>query len=158
MYEVVVNNGKLQKLTNKDLDSADLVKISDNTYHLIDSHQSFQGKVLSVNKADKTVTIELKNQVYTCSISDELDQLVTSLDFASKESVKNKDLISSMPGLVLSILVKEGQEVEVGDPLLILEAMKMENMLKATASGVIGQISVEEKAAVEKGQLLIEIT
>ncbi len=158
MFEVVVNNGKLQKLTNKDLDNADLVKISDNTYHLIDSHQSFQGKVLSVNKADKTVTIELKNQVYTCSISDELDQLVTSLDFASKESVKNKDLISSMPGLVLSILVKEGQEVEVGDPLLILEAMKMENMLKATASGVIGQISVEEKAAVEKGQLLIEIT
>ncbi len=158
MYEVVVNNGKLQKLTNKDLDSADLVKISDKTYHIIDSHQSFQGKVLSVNKADKTVTIELKNQVYTCSISDELDQLVTSLDFASKESVKNKDLISSMPGLVLSILVKEGQEVEVGDPLLILEAMKMENMLKATASGVIGQISVEEKAAVEKGQLLIEIT
>ena len=60
-----------------------------------------------------------------------------------------------MPGLVLDILVKVGDEVKKGDPLMILEAMKMENILKSASDGVIKKINVEKKQAVEKGQVLI---
>jgi biotin carboxyl carrier protein len=60
-----------------------------------------------------------------------------------------------MPGLVLKITAEAGQEVQKGDPLLILEAMKMENVIKAAAGGTIKSIHVEKGAAVDKGQLLL---
>ena len=62
-----------------------------------------------------------------------------------------------MPGLVLEIQVQAGQTVSKGDTLLILEAMKMENVLKAAADGVIKSIHVQKGAAVEKGALLLEL-
>ena len=61
-----------------------------------------------------------------------------------------------MPGRVLSISVKEGQEVAVGDHLFSLEAMKMENALKADGWGVVKRIFISEGAIVEKGSVLIE--
>jgi biotin carboxyl carrier protein len=60
-----------------------------------------------------------------------------------------------MPGLVLSIKVSENQEVKKGDPILILEAMKMENVIKSPIDGVIKQVVVSEKQAVDKNQSLI---
>ena len=62
-----------------------------------------------------------------------------------------------MPGLVLSILVEPGQAVQKGDVLLILEAMKMENVLKAAGDGTVKNIAVAKGAAVDKGQLLLEM-
>jgi len=58
---------------------------------------------------------------------------------------------------VLEIQVQAGQTVSKGDTLLILEAMKMENVLKAAADGVIKSIHVQKGAAVEKGALLLEL-
>ena len=62
-----------------------------------------------------------------------------------------------MPGLVLNLLVEAGQLVSKGDPLLILEAMKMENVLKATGDGRVKSVHVQKSAAVVKGQLLLEM-
>ena len=61
-----------------------------------------------------------------------------------------------MPGLILEINVSVGQEVKENDPLLILEAMKMENCFLSPRDGVIKSIAVEKGNAVDKGQLLIE--
>lgn len=61
-----------------------------------------------------------------------------------------------MPGLVLEISVADGQEVNAGDSLLILEAMKMENIIKSPGQGVIDEILVKTGQAVDKGQLLIK--
>jgi len=62
-----------------------------------------------------------------------------------------------MPGLVLRIQVEAGQQVEKGQALLVLEAMKMENVLKAPASGVVAEIKAVAGAAVEKGEVLIQM-
>ena len=61
-----------------------------------------------------------------------------------------------MPGLILEINVKVGQEVKEDEPLLILEAMKMENIITSPRDGIIKSISVNKTDAVEKNQLLIE--
>ena len=61
-----------------------------------------------------------------------------------------------MPGLVLELKVNEGDEVKTGAPLLILEAMKMENVIKSDQDGTIKRIEVQEKETVEKNQVLIE--
>jgi biotin carboxyl carrier protein len=62
-----------------------------------------------------------------------------------------------MPGMVLSVLVKENDEIKKGDPLLVLEAMKMENILKANGTATVKSIKVDERTAVEKGAVLIEL-
>ncbi len=62
-----------------------------------------------------------------------------------------------MPGLILKVTKKVGEQVELGDSVIILEAMKMENDLKSPASGIIENIFVTEGSAVEKGTLLLSI-
>ena len=65
-------------------------------------------------------------------------------------------LKAPMPGLVVRIQVQEGQRVESGAPLIVLEAMKMENELKAPAPGQVKSLRVSPGEAVEKGQVLVE--
>lgn len=62
-----------------------------------------------------------------------------------------------IPGLVVKVLVEKGSQIEDGQPLIILEAMKMENIIKATGSGIVKAIKVSTKDAVEKNQVLIEM-
>ena len=67
------------------------------------------------------------------------------------------ELRAPMPGKVLEILVKEGQSVEEGDAMLVLEAMKMENVLRAGMAGLVANIDVEVGSAVEKEAVLISM-
>jgi pyruvate carboxylase subunit B len=62
-----------------------------------------------------------------------------------------------MPGLVLKVLVKAGHTVAKGDGLVVLEAMKMENEVRAERSGVVESVMIEERGPVEKGQVLLVI-
>jgi biotin carboxyl carrier protein len=61
-----------------------------------------------------------------------------------------------MPGLILAVHVTEGDQVQEGDPLLILEAMKMENVILSPRNGVICKVAVQKGAAVDKKSLLVE--
>jgi pyruvate carboxylase subunit B len=66
-------------------------------------------------------------------------------------------LRAPMPGLVLRVLVAEGEEVHPGRPLVVVEAMKMENELKAAGPGVVRRVLVAPGDAVEKGAVLVEL-
>ena len=61
-----------------------------------------------------------------------------------------------MPGLVVRVDVEPGHRVEAGQGVVIIEAMKMENELKAEADGVVSRVLVEQGQAVEKGAVLVE--
>ena len=69
----------------------------------------------------------------------------------------NTDIKAPMPGKVLSVVVTEGDEVKKGDAILILEAMKMENVLKAEGDCIIKKVLVNKEESVEKNQVLIEL-
>jgi acetyl/propionyl-CoA carboxylase alpha subunit len=60
-----------------------------------------------------------------------------------------------MPGLVLDIRVIEGQKISKNDPIIVLEAMKMENILKATSEGIVKKINIKKGDKVEKNQVLV---
>jgi biotin carboxyl carrier protein len=66
-------------------------------------------------------------------------------------------MVSFIPGTVTEILVSVGQKVQKGDEVLVLDAMKMQNRLKAPVDGVIGKISVSKGNRVSKGVVLVEI-
>ena len=73
----------------------------------------------------------------------------------SGSQVQEKEIKAPMPGLVVTIEVKPGQQIKKGDGLIIIEAMKMENEIKAPFDAVIKEIKVKEKIAVEKNQVLM---
>jgi biotin carboxyl carrier protein len=84
------------------------------------------------------------------------DQLLNLIGLDRAAMLKVSDLKAPMPGLVRQLLVQPGDEVTVGQGLLVLEAMKMENILKSPTAGSIAHIAVTEGQAVEKNALLIK--
>ncbi len=67
------------------------------------------------------------------------------------------ELITNMPGKVVKILVNSGDHVSKGDPVVILEAMKMENEIKSPTDGIVKTIYVKEGDALEQGVLMIDL-
>jgi propionyl-CoA carboxylase alpha chain len=65
-------------------------------------------------------------------------------------------VLAPMPGIILSITVKEGDEVNAGDTMLVLEAMKMENEIHAPRAGKIKKVHVSAGAEVRSGSVLVE--
>ncbi|MCL4143604.1 UNVERIFIED_CONTAM: hypothetical protein GTU68_056216 [Idotea baltica] len=63
-----------------------------------------------------------------------------------------------MPGVVVSVIVEAGQEVAAGEPLLILEAMKMQNEIVAPSAGVVGEVFIKQGEAVGSGAKLVLLT
>ena len=86
-----------------------------------------------------------------------MDLLLNKMGMSAISADKMDNVKAPMPGLVLDILVEIGQTVNKGDNLLVLEAMKMENILKASGNGIVKTIKINKKDAVEKNQILIEM-
>jgi biotin carboxyl carrier protein len=77
---------------------------------------------------------------------------------SQKEKLSHHDIIKApMPGLLLKIKKKEGDSVEIGESIAILEAMKMENDILSPATGIIKEINVKEGASVEKDEIILKI-
>ena len=76
----------------------------------------------------------------------------------SFEVSKRGCVTSSMPGKIVLLKVKSGDRVEVGDPLCILEAMKMENEVVAPVRGIVEEVKIDQGSSVDKGDLLVVIT
>ena len=105
---------------------------------------------------DGTMRVTLAGQRTEVQVKDERDLLVDEFGLEEDGAVGGV-VRAPMPGLVLDILVEEGDEVEAEQGLLVLEAMKMENELKAPSGGVVSAIHVADGDAVDKEALLIEI-
>ncbi|MEL7162177.1 MAG: biotin/lipoyl-containing protein, partial [Bacteroidota bacterium] len=127
------------------------------TYHLLHNGRSYRVQLLGVDRDAKRVHLRLNGKDYRMALRDEVDQLVDKLGFSAAVGQQSNDVFAPMPGLVLDIMVSEGDTVAAGTPLLILEAMKMENVLKAEGEGTVKSITVGKGDAVDKRQLLIEI-
>ncbi len=133
----------------------DSVKIDAKNYHIIQDNKSYSVELVSVD-ADKNMQIKVNGNVYNVSVKDQFDLLLQQLGMEDLASQKVKNVKAPMPGLVLGITVTTGQEVKKGDNLLVLEAMKMENILKSPADGIIGKIKINTGDKVEKNAILIE--
>lgn len=116
----------------------------------------FTARLLELNRAEKTLTISLNGKTISVTLKEPLDDLLHSMGLDKMATAKVSHVKAPMPGLVLNVLVEAGQEVKKGDKLLVLEAMKMENIIKAAGDGKVGRIAVEKGQAVDKNQTLIE--
>lgn len=125
-------------------------------YLLIDGKKE-TARIDSVSKDGKQYNIRAAGQDFAVKVSTELDQLVDQMGLSDYATIVVGDIEAPMPGRVLEIKVAEGDSVEEGTPLMVLEAMKMENILTAAGQGKIEKILVKEGSTVDKGELLIEM-
>jgi len=133
----------------------DVVKVKENSYSVIKDNKSYGIEVLEVKADEKSFLIKVDGIKYLFNAKDKYDELLHSLGMDNLASAKVADLKAPMPGLVLEVSVEGGQSVSKGDALLILEAMKMENVIKSPTDGVIKSISVNKGETVEKNQLIL---
>src|SRR5690606_15114796 len=98
---------------------------------------------------NKTLTLRVDGQTYEVSISEPIDQLLSSMGMDLKALQQAEPIKAPMPGMVLKVLVTPGQQIRKGDGLLVLEAMKMENVLKAGMDAIVKSVRVEANTAVE---------
>ena len=112
--------------------------------------------LLSASEDGKELEVQVGQSYFKAGIQTEFDQLLGTMGFKSGDSKKLKELKSPMPGKIISVLVKEGAEVKAGDPLLVLEAMKMENVLQCIVDGKVEKIMVDKGASVNKNDILIK--
>jgi biotin carboxyl carrier protein len=134
---------------------ADSVKIAENKYHILVDDGSYTVELLERNETGKELVVAVNGKKQSVTIQDEYDELLKKLGMDKLSSGKINEVKAPMPGLVLRLIVKEGDAVQKGDPLLVLEAMKMENIIKATGEGTVKKVVAQEKQAVDKNQVLI---
>lgn len=103
-----------------------------------------------------TMRVTIDGRRTEVEVKDERDLLVDEFGLGD-DQMGGGEVRAPMPGLVLEVLVEEGETVEADQGLLVLEAMKMENELKAPAGGVVRTIHATSGEAVDKEALLIEI-
>lgn len=134
-------------------------RVMDLDYREVDTHG--QASVLlgnesfavSVEGGRNQCLMTIAGQLFQVDIEDERERAAHA---AERAAARGGGVVKSvMPGVVVSVLVAEGDSVEAGQPLLILEAMKMQNEIGAPSSGVVKRIHVAEGAAVGAGAELV---
>lgn len=151
----IEKRGEQWQLQNKET-FIDILQTDTQSWHVLYHNKTYLIHLIEYDKATKQVKAIINNKPIAFTIKTELDNLLHSLGLDKVNAQKMQDLKAPMPGLIVDVKVKEGQAVQQGDPLLVLEAMKMENVIKATGSATVKSIKVNAKDKVEKNTVLIE--
>lgn len=141
----VVFNGKEKKasLTRLSYEYSFLLLLD---YHL---YQIF------IEEKNKKCVVRLNNRTYHVELENERARLLRHLRKADHLSDRQNEIKAPMPGLIVKVNVKVGQQIKKGDSLFIIEAMKMENEIRSPADGRVKKIHKYEKESVEKDQVLM---
>ncbi|MBK7130928.1 MAG: acetyl-CoA carboxylase biotin carboxyl carrier protein subunit [Crocinitomicaceae bacterium] len=142
---------------SKSILSDHLKVLGENVFSLHLNGQNLILEVLNIQLAEKIMRIRVKHTTYELQFKDDLDLVLDKMGIQRSANIAQKDLRAPMPGKVIDVLAKEGDKLEKGDNILILEAMKMENVLKAENSCVVRKINIKPLENVEKNQVLVEL-
>ena len=154
-YTVIVNENVHLKQIN--VDELDLISNGVQSFNIIKDNKVFNAEIVEANFPGKSFKIKMNGTPYWLNIQDQFDELVNAMGLNVSASTQINDIKAPMPGLVLDIMVGAGDKIEKDTPLIILEAMKMENIIKSPGEGTIKSVEVVKGAAVEKGALLISL-
>lgn len=146
-------NGKAE--INGKIISVELSRVNDHSYLLKYGNKVFEttSNKIDINRFGFLIDGWYFDTVVRTQLQEKAYELMQK-----KEKHSNKiEIKAPMPGLILKILKQPGEEVKIGEPLLILEAMKMENEIRSTTGGVVKEMLVKEGSSVEKSTVIVII-
>lgn len=130
-------------------------RMSDRQASLLVDGRSYSATVLT--DGNGAYTVYLDGTDYEVSLKSDRDLLLERFGLADEAGSGRVEIRAPMPGLVLSLAVSVGDEIDAGSGLLVLEAMKMENELRTERAGVVKAIHAAPGDAVGKNDLLVEL-
>lgn len=123
-------------------------------YSMLLNGESFEANVSS---GDTGVEVLLRGQLFLVDVEDERQRRLRETADVAKVEEGEYNMAAPMPGLVVAVPVKVGQQVEKGENLIILESMKMQNELKAPRGGKVSSIRVGPGDSVDQYQVLLTL-
>ncbi len=156
-FVIKINENRSFEVLPETLAQLDIVSIDKNHWQVLEDGISYHIHLISLDYPNRQMQLTVNGEAFDVAIDDRYAQLIERMGLSKDVVIEVKDIKAPMPGLVLKINYKEGDAFQKDDPLLILEAMKMENIIKAPTDGTIAKILVKEGDSVEKGQILMEL-
>jgi len=132
----------------------DILERAPGRFHVLVNGRSLRLRL--IDRDSDGLVMECNGLRYKVGIKTALEQLLDKMGVATVNNRGPAKVQAPMPGLVLRVLTQVGAVVAPGDPLIVLESMKMENTLRANGAGTVVEIPVQAGQAVEKGQLLVK--
>lgn len=152
---VMERHGSHEAWRLRDGQPMDLLRSGPGRFSVVHKGRSYDVLVLKEDAEANTWRLRIGSHVHTVKLEDERAKLLELLGVDRSARSMMRELKAPMPGLVLKVMVKAGESVRKNDPLLVLEAMKMENVIKSPGDATVKQVHADERSAVEKGQLLM---
>ena len=153
LIKAVINDRHHVDVT--EMDDLDIIEVGENAYQLIHDSRTYNIRLTVYNRIKKSVSFMIDDTPYQVDLKDQVDATIDKMGLNDVIIGGAEDCMAPMPGLVLDVYTNVGDQVEAGDPLVILEAMKMENVIKAEHDGVISEVLVKSGDKVEKGQKMV---
>lgn len=129
-----------------------LWQVSDPLYSLAVGHQR---RELAARRAGGAVTLALGGRLYEGEVVDAARARLASVAGGGARGHARRELKAPMPGLVVRVLCQAGDTVAAGQPLVVLQAMKMENELSLAMAGTVASVAVGPAQTVDQGQVLV---
>ncbi len=159
MFKATVNDQHhfdiLEQKVNDKPTTFDCKLLPNGKYHVILNNKSFNAEIVEVDRNAKAVVLLIDKRKFSIQIQDDFDLLLSKMGMDKKAGDIISEIKSPMPGLVLDVKVNIGDAVEKGQALMVLEAMKMENVIAAPNDGIVSRIDVNKQDKVDKNQILI---
>lgn len=164
MYTIKVNEEFEYKIENQqglisvngDPVALDIEPLIGGKFNVLYDNKSYNVELVDTDPSTKKQTIKVNGTLYHLDVNDQYDDLLKQLGMDTAMVTKVHEIKAPMPGLVLKVIAAAGDEVKKGDNLIVLEAMKMENMIKSPADGKIKHIPVVQGDKIEKNAVLIQ--
>lgn len=120
-------------------------------------HDGARSQLVLVEGTGSDWTVTIAGRRLPVSVQSWRERTLAEADVAARSHAGTLEVTASLPGLVVAIAVATGSEVAAGEPLLTIEAMKMQTTLQAERDGHVGQLLVKSGCQVETGDLLLTI-
>ncbi|MGB9465342.1 MAG: biotin/lipoyl-containing protein [Candidatus Acidiferrum sp.] len=140
----------LKIILDGQLVAADAVEIAPNTFSLLLEGQSYEVRVNQLQ--DGVLKLQTRLQEFSAEVAD--PRAWRGRRHGAQEAEGRQQVVAPMPGKVIRLLVQEGEKVEAGQGLLVVEAMKMQNEIRSPKGGTVERLQVKEGQAVNAGEVL----
>jgi len=155
IYEIEPTDSNYYEINGKQV-PFEVINATEHEWVVRNGNQQFRILILENDHLTKKYVLKIKGKKYHVQLEDRIDLLLKEMGLSNSNVGEVLQLKAPMPGLILEIIGSKGTPVLKGDKILVLEAMKMENVIKSPTDGVISEILIKIGQSVQKNQLLIQ--